>query len=202
MCLELYKTSKLTLVGHFRGRYRCGFKSSFKSSTVLFLQISYICSTCFGVCFFRTAPNIIFFLQMSYFCSTCFWVCLISTVLQISYFWTNIIFLLNVLWMCFISTALKDQQGLPRSSRCPQEVNYSSKDKVRCESFIPIFKLLIAFFRFLSPKCWVKIEIPTLVLQNWGAGKVLCWSEYVRDKQQKLSQGEKKTKQKRHRRCM
>ena len=102
----------------------------------------------------------------------------------------------------FISTALKDQQGLPRSSRCPQEVNYSSKDKVRCESFIPIFKLLIAFFRFLSPKCWVKIEIPTLVLQNWGAGKVLCWSEYVRDKQQKLSQGEKKTKQKRHRRCM
>ena len=167
MCLELYKTSKLTLVGYFRGRYRCGFKSS----TVLFLQMSYFCWTCFWVCFFRTAPNIIFFLQMSYFCSTCFWV-------------------------CFISTALKDQQGLPRSSRCPQEVNYSLKDKVRCESFIPIFKLLIAFFRFLSPKCWVKIEIPTLVLQNWGAGKVLCWSEYVRDKQQKLSQGEKKKQSK------
>ena len=176
------------MVGHFRGRYRCGFKSS----TVLFLQISYFCWTCFGVCFFRTAPNIIFFLQMSYFCSTCFWVCLISTVLQISYFWTNIIFLLNMFLNVFY------QHCSQRSARIAQKLEMSSRGKLffTRQSFIPIIKFLIAFFRFLSPKCWVKIEIPTLVLQNWGAGKVLCWSEYVRDKQQKLSQGEKKNKAK------
>ena len=110
----------------------------------------------------------------------------------------NIIFLNKYHISAQCALNVFSQHCSQRSARIAQKLEMSSRGKLffTRQSFIPIIKFLIAFFRFLSPKCWVKIEIPTLVLQNWGAGKVLCWSEYVRDKQQKLSQGEKKNKAK------
>lgn len=90
-------------------------------------------------------------------------------------------FLLNILSLFY-------QHCSQRSARTVQKLEMSSRGKLFLErqSWMRKHQILNCIFQILSHK----IEIPTLLLQNWGAGKVLSWSEYVRDKQQKLPQGE------------